>query len=117
MCSSHLVFRVINTYLRLSLMKNLIAFIRNKYLLAGSAFIIWMLFFDHNDVFSQMQDRRELQELKEEKEYFEQQINENRDFSNNLQFNASAIEKYAREKYLMKRDNEDLYLIEPAEGK
>jgi cell division protein DivIC len=88
-------------------------FFRNKFLLASSGFIVWMLFFDRNDVFTQMQRRSELNELKQSRQYFQKQIDENRRFSKDLQFNASAIEKYAREKYLMKRDNEDLFIIQP----
>jgi cell division protein FtsB len=76
-----------------------------------------MLFFDRNDVFTQMQRRSELNELKQSKAYFEKQIAENRKFSKDLQFNAQAIEKYAREKYLMKRDNEDLFIIQPLQEK
>ena len=86
-------------------------------LLASAAFVVWMLFFDRNDVFTQMERRSELNELKQSKQYFEKQIAENRKFSKDLQFNASAIEKYAREKYLMKRDNEDLFIIQPLEKK
>ena len=91
--------------------------LRNKFLLATTAFVIWMLFFDRNDVFTQMQRRSELNELKQSRQYFQKQIDENRRFSKDLQFNASAIEKYAREKYLMKRDNEDLFIIQPLEKK
>jgi cell division protein FtsB len=94
-----------------------VSFLRNKFLLAGTAFVVWMLFFDRNDVFTQMERRGELNELKESKAYFEKQIAENRKFSKDLQFNAQAIEKYAREKYLMKRDNEDLFIIQPLEKK
>ncbi|HWI89702.1 MAG TPA: septum formation initiator family protein [Flavisolibacter sp.] len=91
--------------------------LRNKFLLATTAFAVWMLFFDRNDVFTQMQRRSELNELKQSKSYFEKQIAENRKFSKDLQFNAQAIEKYAREKYLMKRDNEDLFIIQPQQEK
>ena len=76
-----------------------------------------MLFFDHNDMFTQLERRSDLNELKQSKQYYEKQIAENRKFSNDLQFNASAIEKYAREKYMMKRDNEDLFIIQPLEKK
>lgn len=86
-------------------------------MLTLAAFVVWMLFFDRNDVFTQMQRRSELNELKQSKAYFEKQIAENRKFSKDLQFNASAIEKYAREKYLMKRDNEDLFIIQPLKKK
>lgn len=91
--------------------------LKNKFLLASAAFVVWMLFFDRNDVFTQMERKSELKQLKESKAYFEKQIAENRLFSKDLQFNASAIEKYAREKYLMKRDNEDLFIIQPLEKK
>ena len=86
-------------------------------MLATLSFVIWMLFFDRNDVFTQMERKSELNQLKQSKQYFEKQITENRKFSKDLQFNASAIEKYAREKYLMKRDNEDLFIIQPLEKK
>ena len=76
-----------------------------------------MLFFDRNDVFTQIERKSELNELRQSKQYFEKQIAENRKFSKDLQFNASAIEKYARERYLMKRENEDLFIIQPLEKK
>jgi cell division protein DivIC len=101
----------------MKLLKRTVFFLRNKFLLATTAFVVWMLFFDRNDVFTQMERRGELNELRQSKQYFEKQIAENRKFSKDLQFNASAIEKYAREKYLMKRDNEDLFVIQPLENK
>jgi cell division protein FtsB len=101
----------------MKLLKHIPSFLRSKFLLATAGFIVWMLFFDRNDVFTQMQRKSELNELRQSKQYFEKQIAENRTFSKDLQFNASAIEKYAREKYLMKRDNEDLFIIQPLEKK
>ena len=101
----------------MKLLGRTISFLRNKFLLAATAFVVWMLFFDRNDVFTQMERRSELNELRQSKQYFEKQIAESRSFSKDLQFNASAIEKYAREKYLMKRDNEDLFIIQPLEKK
>ena len=101
----------------MKLLKNIPSFLRNKFLLASLFFLIWMLFFDRNDMFTQMERRSELDELRQSKQYFEKQIAENRKFSKDLQFNASAIEKYAREKYLMKRENEDLFIIQLLENK
>ena len=79
-------------------------------MLATISFVVWMMFFDRNDMFTQIERKSELNELKQSKQYFEKQIAENRKFSKDLQFNASAIEKYARERYLMKRENEDLFI-------
>jgi hypothetical protein len=92
-------------------------FLRNKFFLATTGFIVWMLFFDRNDLFTQMDRRAELAEIRQSKAFFLERIAEDRNFSKDLQFNGSAIEKYAREKYLMKKDNEDLFLVRPLENK
>ena len=89
----------------------------NKYLLAASLFAVWMLFFDRNDFFTQMQRKKELAEIEEGKEYFAKKIAEGKKFSSDIRSNADAVEKFVREKYLMKRDNEDLYLIQKPAAK
>ena|SRR5256885_8466782 len=101
----------------MSLFARIPSFIKNKYFLSVVCFVIWLLFFDHNDFFTQLERRRELNEIQTSKEYFTKRIAEDKKFSNDLKFNASAIEKYAREKYLMKRENEDLFLVRPLENK
>ena len=93
------------------------SFLRNKFLLAGTAFIVWMLFFDKNDLFVQMELRSELHELDKSKAFFEEQIRLERKFSEEISKNPATIEKFARERYLMKRDGEDLFLIQSAENK
>ena len=99
------------------LLNSISSFLRNKYFLALTCFVAWMLFFDRDDVFTQMERKRELTRIKASKSYYANQIKQDKNFSKDLQFNASAIEKLAREKYLMKRDNEDLYLVQPMEKK
>jgi cell division protein FtsB len=96
----------------MKLFSNIPPFLLNKFLLATIAFIVWMLFFDRNDFFVQSERRKELKDLQVSKIYFTKQIEEERKFSNALKNNPAAIEKFAREKYLMKRDDEDLYLIQ-----
>ena len=93
------------------------SFLYNKFFLAAVAFVVWILFFDRNDLFSHRNRKEELNKLQESKLYFTQQIKEDRKFSEELKSNPAAIEKFAREKYGMKRDNEDLYLIQPPEDK
>ena len=93
-------------------------FIYNKYFLATSLFVLWMLFFDRNDFFTQMARKKELAEIERSKDYFAQKITEGKKFSRDMRSNADAVEKFVREKYLMKRDNEDLFLIQkPAAAK
>ena len=101
----------------MNFLTSIASFLRNKYFLALTFFVAWMLFFDRDDVFTQMERKRELSRIKNSKTYYANQITQDKNFSKDLQFNASAIEKLAREKYLMKKDNEDLYLIQPLEKK
>ncbi|MDQ3278269.1 MAG: septum formation initiator family protein [Bacteroidota bacterium] len=90
------------------------SFLRSKYLLTLSVFAVWMVFFDKNDVFTQLQRSSELAEIEDSKAYFAKKIEESKKFSQEIQSDAAAIEKFAREKYHMKRENEDLFLIVPA---
>lgn len=90
--------------------------LKNKFLLATTAFVIWMLFFDRNDVFTLAERNRELRSLKESKQYYTDEIVRERKVSEELKSSPATIEKYAREKYLMKRENEDLFIIQEAEN-
>lgn len=87
------------------------SFLINKYLLALMAFAVWMLFFDSNNILVQSERRSELQQLERSKTFYAAEIEKERKFSQDLKANPVTIEKYARERYLMKRDNEDLYLV------
>lgn len=88
----------------------------NKYLLTGIAFVVWMLFFDRNDFFAQSEKKNELTNLEKSKTYFTSEIEKERRFSEELKSNPAAIEKLAREKYFMKRDNEELFLVRQTEN-
>ena len=89
------------------------AFLRNKFLLATLAFGIWMIFFDKDDLLVQKERNSELHALQESKVYFQKEIEKERKFSQELKTNPAAIEKFAREKYMMTKEGEDLYIIEP----
>ena len=87
------------------------AWLKNKYFLSVSAFIVWILFFDPRDVFTQMEHHRELRKLQVSKAWYEKEIEKESIETEQLKTNPATIEKYARENYLMKRDNEDIFLI------
>ncbi len=87
------------------------AWLKNKYFITVGVFAIIMLFIDKNDVFTQAARKNQLREIRESKEYYSTLINTERKELEQLKSNPATLEKYAREKYLMKRDNEDLYLI------
>jgi len=87
------------------------AFLKNKYLISFAAFCVVVLFLDKNDIFTQLDRRNELRELQQSKRYYTTQIAAERKELEALKTNPATLEKYAREKYLMKRDNEELFLI------
>lgn len=71
-----------------------------------------MLFFDSNDLLSQFKLRKRKNELANEKEFYLKRINEVKEERKALQNNNHLLEKFAREKYLMKKPSEDIYVIE-----
>jgi cell division protein DivIC len=83
----------------------------NKYLITGIAFAVWMTFFDRNDITLQLKRIRELNKLQESEKLMTKQIADTREELDMLKTNPQTLEKYAREKYVMKRDNEDVFLI------
>jgi len=84
---------------------------KNKYLIATILFIVWMLFFDHNDIFLHLQYRKELNELKADKKYYQEQIDLTRKEVDLIKSNPKAMEKVAREQYLMKKADEDVFVV------
>jgi cell division protein DivIC len=93
-------------------MKKVASILTNKYLVASVFFIVWMLFFDQRDYF-QLRDRQaELNKLEAKKHYYVQEIEKTKKELQDLQNNPAALEKFAREHYLMKKDGEDIYIIE-----
>jgi cell division protein DivIC len=99
----------------MKLLNHIPAWLRNKFLISFVAFAVWMLFFDERDIFSLTHHRQELKELQQSKKYYTEQINKESSELEKLKNNPATLEKYAREKYYMKRDNEDLFLV--TEGK
>lgn len=81
-----------------------------------AAFSTWVLFFDKNDFFTQRQRHAELEMLNQKISYYKQQISAAQKELQALENDPSTLEKYAREKYFMKRDNEDVYIIETPAG-
>lgn len=87
--------------------------LKNKYFISALLFVCWMVFFDHNDLFQQRSRAMELRELEESKAFYEQQIRETAQELKNISTGSRSLEKIAREKYMMKKDNEDLFIISP----
>ncbi len=88
----------------------LFKFFTNKYIIILSAFLIWMFFFDAN-VQLNKEFKREIKELNTTINFYTKEIKKDKNTITELQ-DSLQLEKFAREKYLMKKDNEDIYIIE-----
>ncbi|WP_457619127.1 FtsB family cell division protein [Lutibacter sp.] len=91
--------------------KPIVKVITNKYVIILSIFIIWMGFFDENSMLNHREFNKEINKLKSEKKYYKTQIKQDKELINKLK-NNEELEKFAREEYHMKKDNEEIYLIE-----
>ncbi len=87
-------------------------FLTNKFFIASAIFVVVMVFLDKNDLITSMDRRKELKELESSKDYYTRELSELQKIKKNLQTEPAMIEKLAREKYLMKRANEDIFLTE-----
>jgi cell division protein FtsB len=93
-------------------MKKVFGFLFNKYLVTSVAFVVWMTFFDQNDWMTQRNTRKELDEIQESIRLMTAETDAMEKDLLLLKNDAGRLEQFAREKYRMKRDNEDLYIIE-----
>ena len=92
-------------------MERLLSVIRNKYLIASAAFVVWMLFFDRNDVATQYNYYSQLKELRAQKEFYTTEIDRVTKTLHDINSDPKALQRIAREKYKMKRENEDVFVI------
>lgn len=83
----------------------------NKFVLASTVFILWMLFLDTNNLLQRVKTLSHINKLQEQKEYYEKRIKEDKEKLIELRSDKKKLEKFAREQYLMKRDNEDIFVI------
>jgi hypothetical protein len=82
-----------------------------KSLIVIGLFLAWMFVFDSNNIIKQVEYMNTLNKLEEERAYYLHEISENQSSTFQLVTNIDKLERYAREKYLMKKDNEDVFLI------
>lgn len=85
--------------------------LKNKFLLVVIGLFFWLLYFDKNDVFTQFDLIKKCNKLNSEKDYYIAEIENNKKEILELQNNKESLETFAREKYLMKRDNEDVFVF------
>ena len=84
---------------------------RNKYILTIIIFLAWVLLLDSNNLIARYKELRELHKLKTDREYYIKRIEVDRQKLHELKTDNHNLEKFAREQYLMKKPDEDLYII------
>jgi cell division protein DivIC len=82
--------------------------VKNSYFVIAFAFFVWMIFFDRNNVLTSYNTNNK---LSEQKTYYQLEIEKVNKLKEELFSTAENKEKFAREKYLMKKDNEDIFII------
>lgn len=91
--------------------KSIPTFFKSPFLIGGLLFAVWMTFFDENNFITQYHRYAQLTDLLEKKEYYVEQIAKTDKEYKELTTNPATQEKFAREHYWMKRDNEDVFVI------
>ncbi len=94
------------------MLKQLPPVFRNFYFITGMLFLVWMTFLDSNDLVNRFKLSAKLRALENEREYYHEKIEAVEKDRQELMGTTQLLEKFAREKYLMKKDKEDIFIIE-----
>jgi cell division protein FtsB len=86
-------------------------YFHNKYFYTGLVFLVWMIFFDQENFIEQYHLTKTLNDLDSKKEFYQEEIAQNEEKIKLLETDAEYLEKFAREKYFMKKENEDVFVI------
>ena len=95
--------------------KDVLRKLNNRYIYATAIFLVLFLLIDQFNLFEQMRLKRTLKDQKQQIDFYQQEISESKSLLNRLQNDTATMERVAREQYMMKRDNEVIYLIETQE--
>ena len=95
--------------------KEILRKLNNRYLYATLLFLVFILFIDQFNLFEQIKLHKSLKDQNQQIEYYEKEVSQSKQYLQDLQNDTATMEKVAREQYLMKRDNEVIYLIETQE--
>jgi cell division protein DivIC len=87
--------------------------LRNRYGAMLLGLLAWLALFDRNDIWTTWKNQRELGRMQDQKEWYSAEIDRTKEQLHELSSNKRLLEKFARERYLMKRDNEDIFVLVP----
>lgn len=97
--------------IKLKFIEKIPPFLKNKYLLTIIIFVLWIVLLDSNNLISQYKEMKNLKKLRSEKEYYIRRIEEDKRKLIELKTDNQNLEKFAREQYRMKKNDEDLFII------
>jgi len=92
--------------------KKVLPFVRNKFILTSMVFLLWLFLFDRSNWFDMIGELRSIHNLENEKEYYQKKIATDSQKLKELKTNDENLEKFAREQYLMKKTNEEIFIVE-----
>ncbi len=92
--------------------QRIISILKNKYFIAFVAVLIWLLFFERHGFIQQWRVNRDIRDLKRNKAFYKEEILKDSMVIEELKGDTDAIERLAREKYFMKKEGEDIFIIE-----
>ena len=88
------------------------AFLRNKFILTIAVFVVWIGFFDQNNLWDRAKLSSRIRQLEKQKHHYEVEIEQNERKLKEIKESPESLEKFAREEYLMKKKNEDIFVVE-----
>lgn len=94
-----------------SIVRLIVPLLRNRYVVTFLAFIIWVGFFDQNNLVERHELSNRIEELERQKIHYREEISNNKSRMEELQSDPENLEKFAREQYLMKKPEEDIFVV------
>ena len=89
----------------------LLRILRNKYVITFLIFYVWLFFFDQHSIWERKSNESTIESLEKEKAYFLEKIENDKKRIHELKTSKKNLEKFAREQYLMKKKNEDIFIV------
>lgn len=95
----------------LLILKKILPFFKNKYFLASLVFVVWLTFFDQNNIIDRFFAIQKYKQMEKDRKYYIEKIKSDNKKLEELRTDRENLEKFAREQYLMKKADEDIFIV------
>ena len=98
----------------LELYRQLPHWLKNRYFISVFCFFIWICFFDTNSITTQIHQSKQIKKIQEDQKYYKKEIKQDQEIINIIEKDSLTpeLEKYLREKLLLSKENEEIFIIE-----